>query len=258
MKKRILCLMMIIAVLVCQIPVYAKSYEYDDMNRVTKVTYDDGSYAIYEYDKNGNITNIKIYNKNGESIKPEETTAKEESNSEKEHETTKREESTTKKEQGTTKREENTTKREQEITEKKQEETTSKKEQGNHTAQEIQKEKEQKILEDLNRKNETTRDNLTNAATPFRNVNEYIANTGKKNDTSVNNPIIYQKNTVGSTQQVGNNAAVDKEEILKKISLKIETYFKQYVVISCDWLIKQSFIRQIKQAQKAKEQAESK
>lgn len=47
-----------------------KEYEYDDSGRVTKVTYEDGSYETYEYDKNGNIiqvtyTNAKIDSSEG-------------------------------------------------------------------------------------------------------------------------------------------------------------------------------------------------
>jgi YD repeat-containing protein len=30
------------------------SYEYDALGRVTKVTYDDGSYVVYQYDAAGN------------------------------------------------------------------------------------------------------------------------------------------------------------------------------------------------------------
>ncbi len=33
----------------------AETYEYDKLNRVTKVIYDDQSYTVYEYDANGNI-----------------------------------------------------------------------------------------------------------------------------------------------------------------------------------------------------------
>lgn len=33
---------------------WAMSYEYDALGRVTKVTYDDGSYVVYQYDAAGN------------------------------------------------------------------------------------------------------------------------------------------------------------------------------------------------------------
>lgn len=36
-------------------------YEYDILNRLTKVTYEDGSYVEYEYDDNGNITKTNMY-----------------------------------------------------------------------------------------------------------------------------------------------------------------------------------------------------
>lgn len=37
----------------------ATEYEYDKLNRLMKVTYEDGSYVEYTYDKNGNITDIR-------------------------------------------------------------------------------------------------------------------------------------------------------------------------------------------------------
>lgn len=43
------------------IEVQAEEYEYDSLNRVTRVTYEDGSYVEYEYDKNGNIVEVNIY-----------------------------------------------------------------------------------------------------------------------------------------------------------------------------------------------------
>lgn len=42
--------------------VQAEEYEYDVLNRVTKVTYEDGSYVEYEYDSNGNILSVNVYN----------------------------------------------------------------------------------------------------------------------------------------------------------------------------------------------------
>ncbi len=37
-------------------PAWAITYEYDALGRVTKVTYDDGSYVVYAYDAAGNRT----------------------------------------------------------------------------------------------------------------------------------------------------------------------------------------------------------
>lgn len=53
--------------LLCQnIVVNAEEYEYDDLNRVTKVIYDDGSYVEYTYDANGNIVKTKVCDINEE------------------------------------------------------------------------------------------------------------------------------------------------------------------------------------------------
>ena len=48
-----------------------EKYEYDQLNRLTKVIYQDGSYIEYEYDANGNITHTQVHDVsqgNGESI----------------------------------------------------------------------------------------------------------------------------------------------------------------------------------------------
>ena len=37
-------------------PAWAITYEYDALGRVVKVTYDDGSYVVYQYDAAGNRT----------------------------------------------------------------------------------------------------------------------------------------------------------------------------------------------------------
>ncbi len=41
----------------------AETYEYDDLNRVTKVIYDDQSFTSYEYDVNGNIISQSYHEK---------------------------------------------------------------------------------------------------------------------------------------------------------------------------------------------------
>lgn len=48
--------------------VSAETYEYDALNRVTQVKYDDGSYLTYKYDANGNIEESKLYTKDGTEI----------------------------------------------------------------------------------------------------------------------------------------------------------------------------------------------
>ena len=44
--------------------VHAERYEYDDLNRLIKVSYDDGSYAEYSYDGNGNLLEVIVHNAN--------------------------------------------------------------------------------------------------------------------------------------------------------------------------------------------------
>ncbi len=59
-SKRLIILMVTISLfMILSDNVNAESYEYDKLGRVRKVTYDDGSCIIYEYDANGNITNKK-------------------------------------------------------------------------------------------------------------------------------------------------------------------------------------------------------
>ncbi len=41
--------------------VCAEEYEYDDLNRVVKVIYDDGGYVEYLYDSNGNIVKVTVH-----------------------------------------------------------------------------------------------------------------------------------------------------------------------------------------------------
>ena len=80
MKKRekILLLVMLCGMLLLRssLVVDAETYEYDALNRVIKVSYEDGSYVEYEYDANGNILNIEVHraqNEEEESPKPVET-----------------------------------------------------------------------------------------------------------------------------------------------------------------------------------------
>lgn len=48
-------------VIFIRVDAYAETYEYDELNRVTKVIYDDKSYITYEYDANGNIESQNFY-----------------------------------------------------------------------------------------------------------------------------------------------------------------------------------------------------
>lgn len=65
MKK--MCKILLLIGLICSrvmrsgIDVQAEEYVYDELNRVTKVTYDDGSYVEYSYDSNGNITDVVVH-----------------------------------------------------------------------------------------------------------------------------------------------------------------------------------------------------
>lgn len=42
----------------------AEEYQYDDLDRLVKVTYEDGSYTEYSYDANGNILEVNVYDAN--------------------------------------------------------------------------------------------------------------------------------------------------------------------------------------------------
>ena len=65
-------------VLICM-KIQAETYEYDALNRVTKVIYDDQSYTVYKYDANGNIISQNYYD-NGEKEDSDSGTASPEEN----------------------------------------------------------------------------------------------------------------------------------------------------------------------------------
>ncbi|MCH5280114.1 MAG: leucine-rich repeat protein [Lachnospiraceae bacterium] len=53
--------------------VYAATYEYDELGRVTRVTYEDGTSVAYTYDANGNLTEVITYtNEEGEVTEPDD------------------------------------------------------------------------------------------------------------------------------------------------------------------------------------------
>ena len=66
------------------IQTYAEEYEYDELNRVTKVLYEDGSYVEYEYDSNGNILSVEVYQASKELPNDKEEENTEESEEDKE------------------------------------------------------------------------------------------------------------------------------------------------------------------------------
>ena len=68
-----------------EISVRAEKYEYDELNRIKKVIYDDGSYVEYTYDKNGNILTTTVHeNKTKNPDQQEESKESEEESKESE------------------------------------------------------------------------------------------------------------------------------------------------------------------------------
>ena len=61
MKRKYLLIIFAVFVIMmfCVIEAAGEQYSYDDMGRVTKVTYENGDMVEYEYDSNGNIKSIK-------------------------------------------------------------------------------------------------------------------------------------------------------------------------------------------------------
>jgi len=62
-KRNIRVAILLIFTMLCAsgMNVHAENYEYDELNRVKKVTYDDGSYVEYAYDANGNILSVAVH-----------------------------------------------------------------------------------------------------------------------------------------------------------------------------------------------------
>lgn len=54
------------------ISIHAADYEYDDLGRVTKTVYEDGSSVTYTYDANGNIVEMKVDAEDGDDRGDEE------------------------------------------------------------------------------------------------------------------------------------------------------------------------------------------
>jgi YD repeat-containing protein len=61
MKKQLLTIVLTALLALCVVTTTsAITYEYDDQNRLTKVTYDDGKQIIYTYDAVGNRTAKRV------------------------------------------------------------------------------------------------------------------------------------------------------------------------------------------------------
>lgn len=58
----------VLAGMVSVASVSAETYEYDELSRVSKVIYEDGSYQTYTYDANGNIKEITSYDASGKKL----------------------------------------------------------------------------------------------------------------------------------------------------------------------------------------------
>ena len=63
MKKKKIFGVLGVAVMLCINASYAKAeiYRYDELNRVIKVIYENGSYIEYKYDSNGNMIDTIVY-----------------------------------------------------------------------------------------------------------------------------------------------------------------------------------------------------
>ena len=266
MKKRVWYLAVIVMILICQVTTYAKTYEYDDLNRVVKVVYDDGSYVTYEYDRNGNIIKINVYDKDGSKVEEETTSKKQgEETTKKQEQTTskKQEETTSKKQEQTTskKQEEATTKKQEQTTSKKQEEATTKK-QGEATSKQQEttakkqeemttKKYEQAIIGEQNTASDNnTQMNIQNIiVNPFESIIKYISqnNNNKQNSDSKNNEIyIKNENSTGNKTGINNKGTssagggkINNDEDILRFELKVESFMKRLMRKVCDWIILQ-------------------
>lgn len=63
-RSLLVVLTMVVVLFNSSISLQAEEYEYDVLDRVVKVSYEDGSYVEYEYDDNGNIISINVYDVN--------------------------------------------------------------------------------------------------------------------------------------------------------------------------------------------------
>lgn len=155
MKQRKACIKRCIACLLCVfllcpgILAYAEEYEYDDLNRVTKVIYDDGSYVEYTYDRNGNIIKTKVYNagETGDESTENETTRDNENTSDIEtgEESTSKEEITEEITEGKTNEEETTIKNQ----DNNEEETTIKNQDNNEESKHELSEEDIRQIEEI-------------------------------------------------------------------------------------------------------------
>lgn len=73
--KRIVVMLTCIQIIFASVvTAFAEEYEYDELNRVTKVTYDDGTYVEYFYDANGNLIQTDVYGVESETSRKEQET----------------------------------------------------------------------------------------------------------------------------------------------------------------------------------------
>lgn len=84
MNRKIVSLCVVCAMFICTVCVesYGQEYEYDKLNRVTKIIYDDGSYVEYTYDANGNITKVKKVDNKSTSDSKDDSSSDESSSNE--------------------------------------------------------------------------------------------------------------------------------------------------------------------------------
>ena len=69
--KKLFCMLLVLLLMFQSVTCLANEYEYDDLDRVKKVTYDDGTVVEYTYDSRGNIETITTTKNGVEAQQPE-------------------------------------------------------------------------------------------------------------------------------------------------------------------------------------------